>query len=209
MVDGRKRCIAWLIPTQSTYLSLQNFYFSISKTFITFAPLKLIKTKKMATRIRLQRHGKKGYAFFHIVVADSRAPRDGKFIEKLGYYNPNTDPATIEINFDRALYWLNVGAQPTETVRRILSYKGVLYKKHLLRGVQKGALTEEQAEKKFQEWLNAKLAKIEAKKQKLAKEAEEQKSARLKHEAEIRQKRESKKTAASANETTENSPSAE
>lgn len=163
----------------------------------------------MATRIRLQRHGKKGYAFFHIVVADSRAPRDGKFIEKLGYYNPNTNPATIEINFDRALYWLNVGAQPTETAERILSYKGVLYKKHLLRGVQKGALTEEQAEKKFQEWLNAKLAKIEAKKQKLAKEAEEQKSARLKHEAEIRQKRESKKTAASASETTESNTSAE
>jgi len=163
----------------------------------------------MATRIRLQRHGRKGYAFFHIVVADSRAPRDGKFIEKLGYYNPNTNPATIEINFDRALYWLNVGAQPTETVERILSYKGVLYKKHLLRGVQKGALTEEQAEKKFQEWLNAKLAKIEAKKQKLAKEAEEQKSARLKQEAEIRQKRESKKAAASSSETAENSPSAE
>lgn len=163
----------------------------------------------MATRIRLQRHGKKDYAFFHIVVADSRAPRDGKFIEKLGYYNPNTNPATIEINLDRALYWLNVGAQPTETARRILSYKGVLYKKHLLRGVQKGALTEEQAEKKFQEWLSAKLAKIEAKKQQLAKEAEEQKLAQLKAEAETRKKRESKKTNASANTTAENSPSAE
>ncbi|GIV26828.1 MAG: 30S ribosomal protein S16 [Bacteroidia bacterium] len=158
----------------------------------------------MATRMRLQRHGKKNYAFFHIVVADSRAPRDGKFIEKLGYYNPNTNPATIELNFDRALHWLNVGAQPTETVRRILSYKGVLLKKHLLEGVKKGALTEEQAEKKFQDWLQQKLAKIESKKQKLAKETEEQKAARLKAEEEYRKQKESKKAAAPAGETSEN-----
>lgn len=159
----------------------------------------------MATRIRLQRHGKKGYAFFHIVVADSRAPRDGKFIEKLGYYNPNTDPATIEINFDRALYWLTTGAQPTETCRRILSYKGVLLKKHLLEGVKKGALTEEQAEKKFQEWLSEKIAKIEAKKQRLAKESEEKRMARLKAEEEYRKQKESKKTAAApAGESAEN-----
>lgn len=151
----------------------------------------------MATRIRLQRHGKKGYAFFHIVVADSRAPRDGKFIEKLGYYNPNTDPATIELNFDRALYWLNVGAQPTETLERILSYKGVLYKKHLLQGVKKGALTEEQAEKKFQEWLNQKLAKIEAKKQLIAKQKQEELNKRIQTEAEYRKQKESKKSSTS------------
>ena len=147
----------------------------------------------MATKIRLQRRGKKGYAFFHIVVADSRAPRDGKFIEKLGYYNPNTNPATIELNFERALYWLNVGAQPTETARRILSYKGVLYKKHLLGGVKKGALTEEQAEKKFQEWLQQKLAKIEAKKQKLAQENEAKRLQLLKAEEEYRKQKASKK----------------
>lgn len=162
----------------------------------------------MATRMRLQRHGKKNYAFFHIVVADSRAPRDGKFIEKLGYYNPNTNPATIELNFERALYWLNVGAQPTDTVRRILSYKGVLLKKHLLEGVKKGALTEEQAEKKFQDWLQQKLAKIESKKQKLAKESEEQKAARIKAEEEYRKQKESKKTAAPTGETSE-TPSSE
>ncbi|MCX7729429.1 MAG: 30S ribosomal protein S16 [Bacteroidia bacterium] len=160
----------------------------------------------MATKIRLQRHGKKDYAFFHVVVADSRAPRDGRFIEKLGYYNPNTNPATIEINFERALHWLNVGAQPTETCKRILSYKGVLLKKHLLQGVKKGAISEADAEKKFQDWLNQKLSKIESKKQKLLKESEEQKAARIKAEAEYRQQKESKKSAsASASESSETS----
>ena len=96
----------------------------------------------MAVKIRLARHGKKGYAFYHIVVADSRAPRDGKFIEKLGTYNPNTNPATIDLNFEQALGWLMKGAQPTDTARAILSYKGVLYKKHLLGGVAKGAFSE-------------------------------------------------------------------
>ncbi len=155
-----------------------------------------LKHIQMATKIRLQRHGKKGDAFFHIVVADSRAPRDGRFIEKLGFYNPNTNPATIEINFERALYWLNVGAQPTETAKRILSYKGVLLKKHLLKGVQKDLITTEQAEKKLQEWLNEKSAKIEAKKQKIAKETEEQKSVKLKTETEYRKQKENKKTTA-------------
>ena len=103
----------------------------------------------MATRIRLQRHGKKSKAFFHLVVADSRAKRDGKFIEKLGTYNPNTNPATIEINFDSALTWLRTGAELTETARAILSYKGVLYKNHLLNGVKKGALTEADVETKI------------------------------------------------------------
>ncbi len=106
----------------------------------------------MATKIRLQRRGRKGYPFYHIVIADSRAPRDGKFIEKVGSYNPNTNPATITLNFDRALYWLQVGAQPTDTTRNILSEQGVLLKKHLLGGVAKGAFDEAAAEKKFEAW---------------------------------------------------------
>jgi small subunit ribosomal protein S16 len=114
----------------------------------------------MPTRIRLQRKGKKGQPFYHLVVADGRAPRDGKFIEKLGIYNPMTHPATIELNFDRALYWLQVGAQPSDTARSILSHKGVLLKEHLLRGVKKGALTEDQVEEKFQAWMEEKEAKI-------------------------------------------------
>ena len=103
----------------------------------------------MAVKIRLARHGKKGFAFYHIVAADSRAPRDGKFIEKLGTYNPNTNPATIDLNFEKALDWLLKGAQPTDTCRAILSYKGVLYKKHLLGGVTKGAFSESDAEARF------------------------------------------------------------
>lgn len=106
----------------------------------------------MATKIRLQRRGRKGYPFYHIVIADSRAPRDGKFIEKVGTYNPNTNPATISLNFDRALYWLQVGAQPTDTTRNILSEEGVLLKKHLLGGVAKGAFDEATADKKFEAW---------------------------------------------------------
>ncbi|MDR2691893.1 MAG: 30S ribosomal protein S16 [Dysgonamonadaceae bacterium] len=110
----------------------------------------------MATKIRLQRHGRKGYAFYHIVIADSRAPRDGKFIERIGSYNPNTNPATVDLKFERALYWLQVGAQPTDTAKNILSREGVLLKKHLLGGVKKGAFTEAEAERKFETWLNAK-----------------------------------------------------
>lgn len=116
----------------------------------------------MPTKIRLQRFGKKGRPFYHIVIADGRAPRDGKFIEKLGTYNPLTKPADIDLNFDRALYWLQCGAQPTDTTRAILSYKGVMYKNHLLKGVAKGALTEEQAEAKFQNWITEKEAKVKA-----------------------------------------------
>jgi small subunit ribosomal protein S16 len=115
----------------------------------------------MPTKIRLQRHGKKGRPFYHIVIADGRAPRDGRFIEKIGTYNPIEVPAEIILDFDRAIYWLQTGAQPTDTVRNILSYRGVLYKNHLLKGVTKGALTAEQAELKFQEWMEAKTAKIE------------------------------------------------
>ena len=113
----------------------------------------------MPAKIRLQRHGKKGQPFYHIVVADSRAPRDGKFIEKIGTYNPLTNPAQINIKFDRALYWYSVGAIPTDTTRSLLSKVGVMMKYHLMRGVQKGAMTEEQAEIKFQNWMKEKEAK--------------------------------------------------
>jgi len=137
----------------------------------------------MATKIRLQRFGKKGKPFYHVVVADARAPRDGKFIERLGSYNPNTNPATIEINFEKALDWVNKGAQPTDTCRAILSYKGILYKKHLEGGVKKGALTEEQAEAKFALWLEGKAVKIEGKKEILSKSKQEIKQATLLAEA--------------------------
>jgi small subunit ribosomal protein S16 len=125
----------------------------------------------MAVKIRLQRHGKKDSAFFHVVVADGRAPRDGKFIEKLGVYNPGTNPATIDINFDKTLDWVMKGAQPTDTCRAILSYKGVMLKKHLLDGVKKGALTEAQVEQKFSKWLQEKDGKISSKKDRLAGDA--------------------------------------
>ncbi|TVR69851.1 MAG: 30S ribosomal protein S16, partial [Marinilabiliales bacterium] len=117
----------------------------------------------MPVKIRLARHGKKNKPYYHIVIADSRAPRDGRFIERVGSYNPNTNPATIELDFDRALDWLLKGAQPTDTCRAILSYKGVLMKKHLLNGVKKNALTEEEAENRFAAWLKEKEAKIDAK----------------------------------------------
>ena len=111
----------------------------------------------MATKLRLQRRGRKNYPFYQIIVADSRAPRDGKYIERIGSYNPNTNPATITLDFDRALYWLQTGAQPTDTVRNILSGEGVLMKKHLLGGVSKGAFDEAEAEKRFDAWKSNKL----------------------------------------------------
>ena len=138
----------------------------------------------MATKIRLARHGKKGKPFYHIVTADSRAKRDGRYIERIGSYNPNTNPATIDIDFDRAMYWVGVGAQPTDTVRAMLSYKGVLYKNHLLNGVKKGALTNEQAEEKFAKWLSEKEAKIENKISSLAKEEDSAVKAKLASEKE-------------------------
>ena len=141
----------------------------------------------MATRIRLQRHGRKGYAFYPIVVADSRAPRDGKFIERIGSYNPNTNPATINLNFERALYWVEVGALPTDTVRSILSKEGVMLMKHLRVGVKKGAFNEAEAERRFNAWKEAKekqekafIAKTEAK------QAEE---AKARHDAEVEKNR--------------------
>ena len=143
----------------------------------------------MAVKIRLQRHGKKNFAFFHIVVADSRAPRNGRFIEQIGSYNPNSDPATIILDFDKALNWLNVGAQPTLTARRILSYEGVLLKKHLQGGVAKGALTQEQADKKFLDWTTQRDAKIEAKKQGISKAAAAKVKAEAEAEAKVNQER--------------------
>lgn len=143
----------------------------------------------MPTKIRLQRFGKKSYAFFHVVVADSRAPRDGKFIERIGTYNPNTNPATIDVDFDRALYWVKTGAQPTDTCKALLSYKGVLHKDHLDRGVAKGALTQAQADKKFEAWLKEKESKIEGKKDGLSKSKEEQAKAALKAEKEANEKK--------------------
>ena len=139
----------------------------------------------MATRIRLQRHGRKGYAFYQIVVADSRAPRDGKFIERVGSYNPNTNPATVDLNFERALYWLQVGAQPSDTVRNILSREGVCLKKHLLEGVKKGAFDEAAAEAKFQTWKEAKVASLAAIKTKDADAAKAKAAARLEAEKKV------------------------
>ena len=132
----------------------------------------------MPVKLRLQRHGKKGKPFYWIVAADSRSKRDGRFLEKLGTYNPNTNPAQIDLNVDGAVKWLENGAQPTDTTRAILSHEGVLLKKHLAGGVKKGALTEEQAEEKFQAWVLEKQAKIDAKKSDLqkAKEVQEAKA---------------------------------
>lgn len=114
----------------------------------------------MATKIRLQRGGRKGYAFYRIVIADARAPRDGRFTEKIGTYNPNTNPATVDLNFDRALYWVETGAQPTDTVRNILKREGVYMMKHLRKGVEKGAFDEDAAQKKFESWKESKEKKL-------------------------------------------------
>ncbi|MBD5214473.1 MAG: 30S ribosomal protein S16 [Bacteroidales bacterium] len=136
----------------------------------------------MATKIRLQRHGRKNYAFYPIVIADSRAPRDGKFIERIGSYNPNTNPATITLNFERALYWVNVGAQPTDTVRCILSQEGVLLMKHLQGGVKKGAFDEAEAERRFAAWKQKKQAAVDALKTSMASKKELAAKQRLEEE---------------------------
>jgi small subunit ribosomal protein S16 len=141
----------------------------------------------MPVKIRLQRHGKKASAYYHIVIADGRAPRDGKFIEKLGTYNPNTNPATIDLNFDGAVKWLQNGAQPTDTCKAILSYKGVLYKHHLNKGVLKGALTQEAADAKLEKWLNEKQAKIDNKANSVVSKKEEAKRAALKAESAVKE----------------------
>jgi small subunit ribosomal protein S16 len=143
----------------------------------------------MAVRIRLARKGRKRVAYYHIVVADSRSPRDGRYIEKIGKYNPLTNPATIELDFDKALGWLQNGALPTETCRAILSYKGVLIKKHLLEGVKKGAFDEAEALKRFEEWMKQNEAKIEAKKSGLEKSQDDELDTRLSAEKKINEAR--------------------
>ncbi len=176
----------------------------------------------MATKIRLQRHGHKNYAFYPIVIADSRAPRDGKFIERIGSYNPNTNPATISLNFERALYWVNVGAEPTDTVRTILSKEGVLLMKHLMGGVKKGAFDEAEAQRRFDAWKSKKQAAVEAvktsvasKKEEVAKQrlAEEQAKNQAKAEAVAKKKAElaaaKAEAEAAANATAEEAPAAE
>ena len=137
----------------------------------------------MATKIRLQRHGRKNYAFYPIVIADSRAPRDGKFIERIGSYNPNTNPATVTLNFERALYWLNVGAQPTDTVRSILSHEGVLLMKHLQGGVKKGAFDEAEAQRRFEAWKANRQAVVDAAKATVASKKELEEKQRFEAEA--------------------------
>lgn len=128
----------------------------------------------MSVKMRLARHGRKRYAYYHIVVADSRAPRDGRYIESIGTYNPNSNPATINLDFDKAYDWLTKGAQPTDTVRAILSYKGVLYKKHLMGGVKKGAFDLAEAERKLDAWMTEKDAKVQAKIDRLAADADKE-----------------------------------
>lgn len=159
----------------------------------------------MATKIRLQRHGRKNYAFYPIVIADSRAPRDGKFIERIGSYNPNTNPATITLNFERALYWVNCGAQPTDTVRSILSNEGVLLMKHLQGGVKKGAFDEAEAQRRFDAWKAQKNAAVDAfkasennKKAEAAKKRMEDEQAKNKAKAEEVAKKKAELAAAAA-----------
>ena len=142
----------------------------------------------MATKIRLQRHGRKGYAFYSIVIADVRAPRDGKFTEKIGTYNPNTNPATVDLNFERALHWLEVGAQPTDTVRNILSDEGVLLMKHLKGGVRKGAFDEAAAQAKFDAWKQNKASKAAAAVSKTAADKNAAAAARLEAEKKVNEK---------------------
>jgi small subunit ribosomal protein S16 len=163
----------------------------------------------MPVKIRLQRHGKKGKPFYWVVAADARATRDGKFLEKLGIYNPNTNPATIELNVDSSVKWLQNGAQPTDTAKRILSYRGVLLKHHLLGGVRKGALTEEQAEEKFNAWVSEKEQAIADKVGGLDKVKADARAAALKAEKEVNEKRAAEAAGAELPETPEGESAAE
>lgn len=163
----------------------------------------------MPLKLRLQRHGRKGKPFFWIVAADSRAKRDGRYVEKIGSYDPTSIPASIEIDVDKAVNWLQNGAQPTDTVRNILSYKGVLLKHHLLGGVRKGALTEEQVEEKFQAWLEEKEGKIGTKKTEAQKQQEEAKAKALEAEREVNAKREAEFAATQPEQTQEEAPEAD
>lgn len=144
----------------------------------------------MSVKLRLQRFGRKKRPYYHVVVADQRAPRDGRFIERIGSYDPTTNPATIDLNLEKAVNWLQKGAQPTDTVKAILAYKGALYKNHLLNGVRKGALTEDQVEEKFNAWLDSKSGQVDAKKQRLATEKAAKLQETLEREAKRREARE-------------------
>ncbi len=163
----------------------------------------------MPVKIRLQRHGKKGKPFYWIVAADSRAKRDGRYLEKLGTYNPNVNPAAIDLDVDGAVKWLENGAQPTDTARAILSYKGAMMKKHLNGGIAKGALTEEQADKKFQAWLEEKEAKIQAKRDGLSKAEADARAKALEAEKEVSDKRKADLAPAPVEEVAEEAPAAE
>ncbi len=143
----------------------------------------------MPVKIRLARRGRKKRAMYDVVVADGRAPRDGRFIEKIGTYNPNTDPASINLDSERAFHWVMEGAQPTDTVRAMLSYRGVMYRKHLQLGVNKGAITQEEADKKLADWIAAKESKIQGKVESLTKSRADEKKARLEAEAKVNQAR--------------------
>ena len=169
----------------------------------------------MAVKIRLARRGRKKAAIYDIVVADARAPRDGKFIEKLGVYNPNTNPASIDFNEDKAFTWVMNGAQPTDTVKAMLSYRGILYKKHLQIGVNKGAITQETADARFEEWKNAKDAKVEGKRQQLGSDKEAKRKAAFEAETKVKEaraeairQREADKAAANAPAVEEETPEA-
>mgnify|MGYP001767108303 CR=1 FL=1 len=175
----------------------------------------------MPVKIRLSKKGRKKLPYYHIVVADSRAPRDGKFIERIGVYNPQTNPATIELNFDRALDWLQKGAQPTDTCRAILSVQGVMMKKHLLEGVKKGAFSAEEADSRYQKWYDDKLAKLKAQTDKISKGKADEEKKRLAAESKVREAKaqevakklqaqaEESKEAAEATEVTETEVAAE
>ncbi len=175
----------------------------------------------MPVKIRLQRHGKKGKPFYWVVAADSRSKRDGKYLEKLGTYNPNTNPANIDIDVDASVKWLQNGAQPTETAKRLLSYTGALLKNHLTGGVRKGAITEEQLEEKFNAWKESKEAKVEGKKENLSKADEKARAEALAAEKAVNEARiaaaqpeeevaeEAPETEAAAEETTEEAPASE
>jgi len=163
----------------------------------------------MPVKIRLQRHGKKGKPFYWVVAADSRSKRDGKFLEKIGTYNPNTNPATIDINLDSAVKWLHNGAQPTDTARAILSYKGALLKHHLDGGVAKGALTQEQADAKLNTWLEEKAGKVDAKKQGLSTAKADAKAKALEAEKKVNEDRIAAAKQAEAEAAQEETPAAE
>ncbi len=163
----------------------------------------------MATKLRLQRRGRKNYPFYQIIVADSRAPRDGKYIERIGSYNPNTHPATITLDFDRALYWLQTGAQPSDTVRNILSNEGVFMKKHLLGGVAKGAFDEAEAEKRFESWKNNKQQAAQTLKNKDAEKLRAEEKSRLDAEKEVNKTRAEALAKKKAEELAANAPAVE